>query len=145
MGSIVREADLGVSAEAAWEVLDRYTRSELHVFSSCYAEHAVGDCRVVTNAQDGTLIHERNVTIDPARMRAVYTVVDYPGAEHHQAEMRVVPGSPARLVWTTDLLPDALAEQMAPYYDLMFEELRAVVDAYDPATRVVPLPQPGPG
>lgn len=132
MGSIVREAQLDVSAETAWEVLDRYTRSELHVFSTCHSERQVGDCRVVTNALDGAEIWERNVTVDPVRRRAVYAIPGFPGAEHHQAEMRVfrADSGSATLVWTTDLLPDSLVPLLAPHYDVMFEDLCTVINAY---------------
>lgn len=134
MGSLVYEGDLAVSAAAAWEVLERYTRSELHIFSACHSEHQVGDYRVVTNAVDGSQIWERNVTVDPIRRRAVYAIPEFPGAEHHHAEMRVTPGIGAGcvLTWTTDLLPDALVDALRPAYDVMFAELIRAVNAYAP-------------
>ena len=65
-------------------------------------------------------------------MRAVCAIPGFPGAEHHQAEMRVLTdgeGS-ATLVWTTDLLPHALAEHLSEAYEVMFNELVAAVNAH---------------
>ncbi|MEV4545169.1 SRPBCC family protein [Micromonospora echinaurantiaca] len=131
MGSIYREAKLKVTADVAWDFLDRYTRSEVHVFSACKNERQEGDYRVVTLV-DGTEIGERNVTVDPAAMRAVYTIPGFPGAEHHQAEMSVLTDGDgtATLVWTTDLLPHELVERLSEAYEVMFGELVAAVNEH---------------
>jgi Polyketide cyclase / dehydrase and lipid transport len=137
MGTIHRTAMIDVTPEVAWDFLDRYTRSEVHVFSNCVAERQEGEYRVVT-LPDGQEIWERNVTVDRARRRAVYAISGLLGAEHHQAEMRVdvADDGSARLVWITDLLPDAFAEQLAPVYDQLFDELTAAVNAH----RLQPAP-----
>lgn len=124
MATIFYAAPLQVAPAAAWDVLDRYTRSEVHVFSACVTERQEGDCRVVT-LEDGSEIRERNVTVDSERMRAVYTVPGLMGTEHHQAEMRVVrePGGGAALEWCTDVLPHELAELLREPYAAMFGEL----------------------
>ncbi|MDO3703262.1 SRPBCC family protein [Micromonospora sp. C28SCA-DRY-2] len=131
MGSIYRAAKLTVPADVAWDFLDRYTRSEVHVFSACQSERQEGDYRVVTLA-DGSEIWERNVTVDPATMRAVYTIPGFPGAEHHQAEMRVLTDGDgvATVVWTTDLLPHELVESLSEAYEAMFGELVAAINAH---------------
>jgi len=131
MASIHFTAHLEVPAEVAWDFLDRYTRSEVHMFSACVAERQEGEYRVVTLA-DGTEVGERNVTVDPGRMRAVYTVPGLAGAEHHQAEMRVDVGDDGRatLVWTTDILPGDLAPQMADTYSVLFSEMLVAVNGH---------------
>jgi len=131
MASLHYTAELDVPADVAWDFLDRYTRSEVHVFSACVAERQEGDHRVVTLA-DGTEVWERNVTVDPARRRAVYTVPNLNGAEHHQAEMRVEegPDGSASLVWVTDVVPHELVERQRPTYDVLFSELLAAVNAH---------------
>src|SRR5262249_56408093 len=48
MAGLAYRAPLSVTAEVAWDFLDRYTRAEVHVFSSCIAERSVDDYRVVT-------------------------------------------------------------------------------------------------
>lgn len=131
MATIHFSSPVQASPETAWDFLDRYTRSEVHVFSVCVRERREGDERVVTLA-DGSEVRERNVTVDAERMRAVYTVPDLAGAEHHQAEMRVerhADGS-GSVVWCTDVLPHALAERLRDAYAAMFEELVDAVNRH---------------
>ncbi|MER5754528.1 hypothetical protein [Streptomyces sp. NPDC002088] len=131
MGSIYRSSELAVSADVAWDFIERYTRSEVHVFSLCLAERQEGECRVVTLA-DGREICERNVTVDPVHRRATYTVPGLNGAEHHQAEMRIEADlhARARLVWVTDYLPHEIAEERASSYDALFAELVVAVNSH---------------
>lgn len=131
MSSIHLTAELAVPADVAWDFIDRYTRAEVHVFSACVAERAEGEFRVVTLA-DGQEIWERNVTVDPVRRRAAYTVPGHRGAEHHHAEMRIDVDQEGRviLVWTTDYLPHHLADEAAASYDGLFAELVAATNAH---------------
>uniref|UniRef100_A0AAU2A1C7 Polyketide cyclase n=1 Tax=Streptomyces sp. NBC_00093 TaxID=2975649 RepID=A0AAU2A1C7_9ACTN len=131
MSSIYRSAELDVSADTAWDFIERYTRSEVHVFSLCVAERQEGEYRVVTLA-DGREIWERNVTVDPVHRRATYTVPGLNGAEHHHAEMRVEVDrhADAHLIWVTDYLPHEIAEERAASYDALFAELVAAVNAH---------------
>lgn len=120
---------LSASPAAAWDVLDRYSRSELHIFKNCASERQVDDYRVVVTL-DGLELWERNITVDPQRRRAVYTVPGIPGIKHHQAEMRIDVDSDGRaiLVWTTDLLPHDMAVAMSDVYDALFVDLVAAVE-----------------
>ncbi len=124
MGTIYLSAKLTGSPVAAWDVLERYTRSENHIFSVAVGERADGEYRVVTTA-DGGEVWERNVSVDPEHMRASYTIPGVPGAEHHHASMQIVDGGDGTytLVWVTDMLPHQLAEAMAPMYDGLFADL----------------------
>jgi hypothetical protein len=130
MATIYRTATLTVPPDVAWRFLDRYTRSEVHVFANCVSERQVDDFRVVVTA-DGMELWEQNITVDGVHRRAVYTVPGIPGIEHHQAEMRidVEPDGRATLVWITDLLPHALADTLSPVYDTLFADLVAAVEA----------------
>ncbi|WP_341715693.1 hypothetical protein QQG74_16675 [Micromonospora sp. FIMYZ51] len=131
MGTIYRQAKLTVTADVAWDFLDRYTRSEVHVFSAAKGERQEDDYRVVTLA-DGTELWERNVTVDAGLMRAVYAIPEFPGAEHHQAEMRVLRDGDdaATVVWITDLLPHELVNHLSEVYDVMFSELVAAINKH---------------
>ncbi|AEB45242.1 MULTISPECIES: hypothetical protein [Micromonospora] len=133
MGTIHHEATLTVPADVAWDFLDRYTRAEVHIFSACVGERQQDDHRVVTLI-DGTELWERNVTVDPQRRRAVYAIPGFPGAEHHQAEMRVLTddNGTATLLWTTDILPHSLAAHLSDTYAVMFSELLAAVNGHHP-------------
>jgi hypothetical protein len=115
----------------AAEFLERFAAAEVHVFSLSHGERLVGDDRIVTLA-DGSELVERNVTVDPARRRVVYTVPGLSGAEHHQAEMRIDldEQGAVTLVWTIDFLPHRLADERGELYDRLFAELIAAARAY---------------
>jgi hypothetical protein len=134
MGSIYYAAQLDGPADAAWDYLDRFTRAEVLPFSAAAACRREGEYRVVT-MPGGLEIRERNVTVDPVRRRTSYTIQGLNGAEHHQSEMRVDVGTDdtVTLVWVTDYLPHELAEQRAPGYAVLFDELVAAVNAHGKA------------
>ena len=136
MAGLYYRAPLSVTAEVAWDFLDRYTRAEVHVFSSCVAERSVDDYRVVS-ITDGTEVWEQNITVDPEHMRAAYRVPGLAGSEHHQAEMRIeiADGGVPHLVWVTDMLPHGLVGLLRDTYDRLFAELHAAANAHDPAAR----------
>jgi len=137
MASIYREALLDVPVAVAWDFVDRYSRSEVHAFSICISERQVDDYRVV-QTRDGDEIWERNVTVDPVRRRAVYTIPQYPGgAQHHQAEMHVdeAPDGQARLEWTTDILPHELVDGLDEAYDEAMADLVAAINAHAVASK----------
>ena len=131
MGSIFYAAPLDVSADVAWDYLDRFTRAEVLPFSSSAAGRREGEYRVIT-MPGGYEIRERMVTVDPVRRRTSYTITGLNDSEHHHAEMRVEVGADdvVTLVWVTDYLPHELAEQRAAGYAVLFDELVAAVNAH---------------
>jgi hypothetical protein len=133
MASLHFSGPLSVPAEVAWDFIDRYTRAEVHVFSMCTDEWLEDDVRVVS-LTDGTIVRERNVTIDPQRMRASYAIPGVYGAEHHHAEMRVnrAPGGAVELEWLTDYLPHGLIDGLYPTYERCFRELVEAIEAHVP-------------
>jgi hypothetical protein len=130
VGSIYNAAEVDVTADVAWDYLDRFTRGEVLPFSSLVAGVADGEDRVFTVA-NGTQVRERNVTVDPVRRRASYFIVGS-GAEHHHAEMRVETDSSGAVtvVWVTDYLPHELADKRAPVIEKLFPALIAAVNAH---------------
>ena len=133
-GSIYYAEQLDVSADAAWDYLDRFTRAEVLPFSSSVAGRREGEYRVIT-MPGGQEIRERIVTVDPVRRRTSYTITGLNDAEHHHAEMRVDADSDntVTLVWVTDYLPHELAEQRAAGYAALFGELVTAVNAHGKA------------
>jgi hypothetical protein len=131
MGSIYCAAEVDVPADVAWDYLDRFTRGEVLPFSSLQAGRAEGDFRIFTLAS-GQEVGERNLTVDPVRRRASYTIPGGFGSEYHHAEMRVETDSSGTVavVWVTDFLPHELAEERAPAYAALFEQLVAAVNEY---------------
>ncbi|MGD9796448.1 MAG: SRPBCC family protein [Acidimicrobiia bacterium] len=130
MGTIYCKAHIDVPAAKAWDFLDRYTRSENHIFSNCVSERQDGEYRVVTTV-DGMEIWELNVSVDAENMRASYTIPGLLGAEHHHASMQVLDDGTdgCMLVWITDFRPHDWAEEIRPFYDVMFAEMIAAIVA----------------
>ena len=67
------------------------------------------DARIVTFA-NGSIAREKLVTLDRAGRRLCYTIASE-RMTHHNASAELIPdgASKCRFVWTTDVLPDALA------------------------------------
>jgi carbon monoxide dehydrogenase subunit G len=112
MASIRKVIPLGASPEAVWEALADFQAVHERVAPGFVTDsRPEGEDRIVTFAPGGEA-QERLVTADAAARRLVYTVVRSGlGATHHQASAEVheePDGGGCRLVWTTDVLPDAL-------------------------------------
>ena len=75
-------------------------------------------------------MRERVVSVDEARRRLCYTVLD--GLfEHHSPSMQVMPVDvqTCRFVWITDGLPDAAGETIAPLVEQGSQAMRANLEA----------------
>jgi hypothetical protein len=133
MASVYHRSHLEVPVAIAWDFVERYSRSEVHAFSVCTSERQVDDFRVVTTI-DGQEIWEQNVTVDPALMRAVYTITGLNDSTHHQAEMRVYDDgdSESSLEWITDFLPhDIVDDDVHKSYEALFSDLVAAVNTHE--------------
>jgi hypothetical protein len=114
MATIWWEAPISVSAEQAWATLRRVDLA-YNLFSPVQTEGTMcGDIRTVTFAS-GLVVRERIVTVDEARKRVAYTVLD-DLFDHHSASMQIVPvdGANCRFLWISDFLPDERTEMAAP-------------------------------
>jgi hypothetical protein len=130
VATITRRAKLDVPADAAWRFVDRYTRCEVHMFPSLAAsERQEGEYRVVTR-QNGAEVWERMVGVDHDTMRAAYIIPGIPGVEHHAASMQIIDDGDGRstVVWITDVLPDSMADALAPTFDTAFADMVAALN-----------------
>jgi hypothetical protein len=114
MASIIMDVVVGAPAETVWDALANF--GEAHrVFSG-----VLSDCRLegenvrVATFANGLVVTERIISVDAGRRRIAYTVVG--GFEHHSASMQVLAldDGACHFVWTSDILPDAAAEQVRP-------------------------------
>jgi hypothetical protein len=91
-----------------------------------------GDHRVVTFA-NGAVVRELVVDVDDDRRRLAYAVVESAlGFTHHHAAMQVLPGATGddcRLVWVSDLAPDALSWPVADLMDQCAEAVQRTLAA----------------
>ncbi len=118
MTSLRTDIDLGIGPDAAWDALRDFGAVHQRVAAGFVtATRLDGDDRIVTFV-NGARARERLVSADDEQRRLVYAVVDSRlGLTHHQASVEVLPAvdgaAGARLVWISDVLPDALGPTVA--------------------------------
>jgi carbon monoxide dehydrogenase subunit G len=133
MATIQKEFEVPAPAEAVWAALRDFgavhEKLATGFVTGCVLEEE-GAVRVLTFA-NGMQARERLVTVDDAARRIVYSASGG-RASHHNAAAQVVPlaSERCRFVWTTDLLPDALAPAIA---QMMEAGARAMLARLTPA------------
>ena len=115
MAIILKSADLSVSPDAAWDIVDRFMRADIRVFSFIEENRIDGAVRTVVSAE-GTLEQpELNITVDPEHMYASYTLLPRrSGMRLHHGCMRVLDTGDGhcRFEWITDVAPDSWAVEL---------------------------------
>src|SRR4051794_1614230 len=103
MASIQLDIDVATSPEAAWDAVRDFGAVHQRLVPGFLTDSRLdGDDRLVTFFA-GAVARERLVSVDDARRRLVYSVVDSPlGATHHQASVEVVDRDGTVLRWITD-------------------------------------------
>jgi carbon monoxide dehydrogenase subunit G len=127
MATIHKEFDLPVAADAAWAALRAFgavDRLAPGFVTACTLEEE-GAVRHVTFF-NGLQARERLVTLDDAARRIVYAASGG-RTTHHNASAQIVEAGPdtCRFVWTTDLLPDALAPAIAQMVEQGAQAIRS--------------------
>lgn len=134
MATIHKEFEVPASAQAVWDVLRDFTAVDrlARGFVTASSGEEDGAVRLVTFF-NGMQVRERLVTRDDAARRLAYTVIGG-RASHYNAVAQVVDAGPGRcrFLWTTDLLPDALA----PAIEQMMERgAQAMQSSLTPSSR----------
>lgn len=139
MGIVMKSAQLSVSADAAWEVVELFMRGEIRVFSFVEAIRTEGPLRTVISRGGSLEQPELNITVDPEHRYASYALLESPywtGSFHH-ASMRVFDTGDgrSRFEWITDVAPDwwALEEFGGEYMDTLWSELVRVLETGEEA------------
>jgi hypothetical protein len=130
MASIRKIIDVGAAPAAAWDALADFLPVDRRVAPGFVTESVPVDGDRLVTFFNGAQVRERLVSRDAERRRLVYSVVDSAfGFAHHQATVEVCEPEPggrgARIVWTTDLLPD----ELAPAIESMMEAGRSAIAA----------------
>jgi len=110
MASIRKTFDVDAPIAKIWDALADFHNVHTRVAPGFVTRsEPEGDIRIVTFA-NGSVAREKLVTMDEAQHRVVYAIVDG-RPTHHSASVELVAEGPSRtrFVWTTDVLPDALA------------------------------------
>jgi hypothetical protein len=128
MASITRETLIDASPDAVWDAVSDFGAVHRR-FAPGFVTDVVLEpgARLVTFA-DGTVVRELFLGCDPRRRRLAYAVRSE-RLSHHSAAFEVFEAADgrARLVWTTDVLPEAAAGYIAGRMEAGLEAARAVV------------------
>ena len=130
MASIRRERVIDVPPELAWDALRDLGGLHLRLAPGfAVACRLEGDDRIVEFAS-GAVLRERLVACDDGRRRLAWTIVDGPYTHHHGVAQIVDDGrGVTTFVWTTDLLPDELAEPTAQAMERGLDAIVATLEA----------------
>ena len=110
MATICKEVRIGARPETAWDALRDWGALHKRLVPGLVTDVRTEEgARVVTFA-NGVVARELIVAVDDEARRLVWTVVGG-RMTHHNGAAQVVPDGPerCRFVWTSDLLPDAVA------------------------------------
>ena len=128
MASIHREISIDVSPEAAWDAL-----RDLGALHTRLVPGFVVDTKLEPGARTVTFgngIVAREIIVDvsePARRVAWSSVGGV--MTHHNASAQVFPeGTGTRFVWIADLLPDAVAPQIAGMIDMAMPIIKKTLE-----------------
>jgi carbon monoxide dehydrogenase subunit G len=129
MATIQKEFELPLPADAVWAALRDFgavDRLAAGFVTACALEEG-GAVRRVT-FHNGLEARERLVTLDDAARRVVYSATGG-RATHHNAAAQVFEAGPdrCRFVWTTDLLPDALAPAIGQMMEQGAQAIRSAL------------------
>lgn len=130
MASIYREIEIEVDAATVWAALRDFGAVQERLVPG-FVTHCQldGGDRVVTFF-NGLVARERLVGLDERVMRLSYTSIGGRAA-HHNASAQIFPAGErrSRLVWITDVLPDALGEPIAAMMDRGAQTLKSTLEA----------------
>jgi hypothetical protein len=97
----------------------------------------IEDGQRLLTSPDGHVIRERIVAIDDGTLRPAYSVIEgaRPPADYHHASFEVRPEGhrASRLIWTTDVLPHALAARIRIIMERGSIEMKEAIKAAAPA------------
>lgn len=117
MATVRREFDVDAPPAQVWDVFRDVGSVHTRLAPGFVVDTVVdGDTRTVAFA-NGVTVNERIVTLDDDERRLAYAIVGG-SAEHHHASFEVRASDDGSIVcWTTDVLPDAVADNFARMMD----------------------------
>lgn len=125
MAPIHREVLLDASMQRVWDAARDPAALHTRLVPGFVVDTRLqDDVRTVTFA-NGFVVRERIVDIDDVRHRIAWAVIDSPRMTHHNASLQVFEEKGGtRAVWIADLLPHALAPDIAAMIDLGFAAMQ---------------------
>jgi len=129
MASIRKEIRIEAAPEEVWDAVRDVDAVHQRLCPGVLTDsRREGGFRVVTFA-NGLVVRELLVDLDDATRRFAYSAQGG-SLEHHHASMQVFADAAGgtRLVWTIDLLPDAMATPIAGLMDAGAAAMRAALE-----------------
>jgi carbon monoxide dehydrogenase subunit G len=117
MATLRRQIALNAPAATVWSALRDFGAVHTRVAPGFLTKLDMDEGDRIVTFFNGLVARERLITADDEDCRLVYAVVEG-RASHYNAAVQVFPeGDGSRLVWTIDLLPDALAPAIGGMMD----------------------------
>ena len=112
MATIHKEVEIRASPERVWEALSDVGALHTRLAAGFVVDTEMdGNARVVTFA-NGMVVREEIVAVDHAARRVVWAIIGQQFDHYNGAAQVFEHPDGSRFVWTTDLLPDDLAENV---------------------------------
>jgi hypothetical protein len=111
MATIRKELHLHAPAGKVWDALADFQNVHTRVAPGFVTNSTPqGERARIVTFSNGSVVKETLVAMDDVHRRLVY-VVSSERIDHHNASAEIVPDGTdrCRFIWTTDVLPDALA------------------------------------
>jgi hypothetical protein len=128
MASIIKEITLDAPAGAVWDAV-----ADFGAVHRRFAPGFVTDVQLVPGARmvtfgDGTVAKELLLGVDHDRRRLAYSI-DNERLAHHSASFQVLDegAGQSRLVWTVDVLPDAMGAYLSERMDAGLASAKATL------------------
>jgi hypothetical protein len=115
MATIRKVIELDVPAAVAWDALADFQNVHIRLAPGFLTDSQPdGDDVRIVSFSNGSVARESLIASDPGLQRLAYFITSE-RMSHHSASAEIVEDGPGRcrFVWTTDVLPDAIA----PYID----------------------------
>jgi hypothetical protein len=133
MATIIRDVEIGASAEFVWSAVRDVGNVHVRLFPGFVTEVTMEPGIRHVRFATGWVIHELIVSIDDQLRRIAYASVQG-RAQHHNSSMQVFPiaENRCRILWTTDVLPDAVADSIS---DILNHAIPLMVRTLEGATK----------
>jgi hypothetical protein len=131
VATISVETTVAVPAQQAWAAIADVGAVHRRLLPGRVSDARIdGDVRILT-MPDGTEVRELILAIDHSLRRMAYTVTEgqrLPLTYHHAAFQVFDQGATSRIVWTTDVLPHAMAGAVRARVERGIVEMKEVLE-----------------
>jgi uncharacterized protein YndB with AHSA1/START domain len=138
MASIRHEIVIDAPPEQVWDVLRDVGAVHERLLPRRVADSRIEGGQRILTFPDGHVVRELIVAVDDATRRLAYSVIEgaRPPADYHHASFEVLPESRrgSRLIWTTDVLPHALAARIRIIMERGAIDMKEAIEAAAPAS-----------